>query len=127
MALNIALHVIHADIIIDTHTGHWGTCPGLTLLWAHLNLLIRDRALNMLYVIGPGHGAPAALASLWLEGSLQRFYPGEYGRDRNGLRNLITRFSVPGGFPRLVRSFSFVFSQERASVEIVKRCANDRC
>jgi xylulose-5-phosphate/fructose-6-phosphate phosphoketolase len=54
----------------------------------------------MIYVVGPGHGAPAALAALWLEGSLEKFYPGEYDRSAEGLRNLITRFSVPGGFPR---------------------------
>jgi xylulose-5-phosphate/fructose-6-phosphate phosphoketolase len=54
----------------------------------------------MIYVVGPGHGAPAALAALWLEGSLEKFYPGEYDRNAEGLRNLITRFSVPGGFPR---------------------------
>ncbi|KAB5523109.1 XFP N-terminal domain-containing protein [Coniochaeta sp. 2T2.1] len=79
--------------------GHWGTCPGLILVWSHLNLLIRNHDLNMIYVVGPGHGAPAALASLWLEGSLERFYPKEYPRNAEGLRNLITRFSVPGGFP----------------------------
>ncbi|KAK3320224.1 XFP N-terminal domain-containing protein [Cercophora scortea] len=79
--------------------GHWGTCPGLILVWSHLNLLIRNHDLDMIYVIGPGHGAPAALAALWLEGSLERFYPGEYDCDADGLRNLITRFSVPGGFP----------------------------
>jgi len=79
--------------------GHWGTCPGLVLVWSHLNLLIRKHDVDMIYVIGPGHGAPAALAALWLEGSLERFYPGEYDRNAAGLRNLITRFSVPGGFP----------------------------
>ncbi|KAK4149339.1 XFP N-terminal domain-containing protein [Chaetomidium leptoderma] len=79
--------------------GHWGTCPGLILVWSHLNLLIRNHDLDMIYVIGPGHGAPAALAALWLEGSLEKFYPGEYDRNAEGLRNLITRFSVPGGFP----------------------------
>lgn len=79
--------------------GHWGTCPGLVLVWSHLNLLIRNHDLEMIHVVGPGHGAPAALAALWLEGSLEKFYPGEYDRDANGLRNLITRFSVPGGFP----------------------------
>ncbi|KAM7185808.1 D-xylulose 5-phosphate/D-fructose 6-phosphate phosphoketolase [Rhypophila sp. PSN 637] len=79
--------------------GHWGTCPGLILVWSHLNLLIRNHDLDMIYVIGPGHGAPAALAALWLEGSLEKFYPGEYDRNTEGLRNLITRFSVPGGFP----------------------------
>ncbi|KAH6614417.1 XFP N-terminal domain-containing protein [Chaetomium sp. MPI-SDFR-AT-0129] len=79
--------------------GHWGTCPGIILVWAHLNLLIRTQDLDMIYVVGPGHGAPAALAALWLEGSLEKFYPGEYDRNDEGLRNLITRFSVPGGFP----------------------------
>ncbi|KAL2179700.1 XFP N-terminal domain-containing protein [Thermothelomyces heterothallicus CBS 202.75] len=79
--------------------GHWGTCPGLILVWSHLNLLIRNHDLDMIYVIGPGHGAPGALAALWLEGSLEKFYPGQYDRNAEGLRNLITRFSVPGGFP----------------------------
>lgn len=86
----------------DLPPGHWGTCPGLILVWSHLNLLIRNHNLEMIYVVGPGHGAPAALASLWLEGSLERFYPGQYDRSAAGLRNLITRFSVPGGFPRYV-------------------------
>ncbi|TDZ34364.1 putative phosphoketolase [Colletotrichum spinosum] len=84
--------------------GHWGTCPGLILVWSHLNLLIRNHDMDMIYVIGPGHGAPAALASLWLEGSLERFYPGEYDRNKEGLFNLITRFSVPGGFPSHINS-----------------------
>ena len=80
--------------------GHWGTCPGLVLIHSHLNLLLRNHpSLHLVQVIGPGHGAPAALAALWLEGSLQRFYPNEYPVSREGLFNLITRFSVPGGFP----------------------------
>ncbi|KAL7920892.1 XFP N-terminal domain-containing protein [Trichoderma austrokoningii] len=84
--------------------GHWGTCPGLVLIWSHLNLLIRDSSVDMLFVIGPGHGAPAALACLWLEGSLQRFYPDKYQLNKEGLRNLITKFSVPGGFPSHINS-----------------------
>lgn len=56
----------------------------------------------MVFVIGPGHGAPAALASLWLEGSIAKFYPGTYDRNLSGLVNLIDRFSVPGGHPRYV-------------------------
>jgi xylulose-5-phosphate/fructose-6-phosphate phosphoketolase len=55
----------------------------------------------MLYVVGPGHGAPAMLAALWLEGSLEKFYP-QYSRDSKGLHNLISTFSTPAGFPRLV-------------------------
>lgn len=78
--------------------GHWGTCPGLTLVYAHINLLTKKNDLDMIYVVGPGHGAPAILASLWLEGSLATFYP-RYTNDKQGLHNLITGFSTPKGFP----------------------------
>ncbi|KAJ5749161.1 uncharacterized protein N7511_010857 [Penicillium nucicola] len=78
--------------------GHWGTCPGLILVYSHLNYLIRTMDLDMLYVVGPGHGAPAMLAALWLEGSLEKFYP-QYSRDSKGLHNLISTFSTPAGFP----------------------------
>lgn len=83
----------------DTLIGHWGTCPGLTLVYSHLNLLVTKHDFNLLYVVGPGHGAPAILASLWIEGSLEKVYP-QYGRTRQGLHNLITKFSTPSGFPR---------------------------
>lgn len=69
---------------------------------AHLNLLIRKHDLDMIICVGPGHGAPAVLASLWLEGSLGKFYP-KYARDRLGLHNLISKFSTPSGLPRLLR------------------------
>ncbi|KZT39557.1 D-xylulose 5-phosphate/D-fructose 6-phosphate phosphoketolase [Sistotremastrum suecicum HHB10207 ss-3] len=78
--------------------GHWGTCPGLILVYAHLNLAIRRHALNMIFVTGPGHGAPAILSCLWLESSLAHFLP-KYSLDKKGLKNLISGFSVPGGFP----------------------------
>ncbi|KAI0267712.1 phosphoketolase [Gloeopeniophorella convolvens] len=78
--------------------GHWGTCPGLVLVYAHLNRLIRKTGQDMLYVVGPGHGAPGILSCLWLEGSLATYTP-QYSRDRDGLNRLISRFSVPGGFP----------------------------
>lgn len=78
--------------------GHWGTCPGLTLVYSHLNLLTKTHDLDMLYVIGPGHGAPSILANLWLEDSLSKFYP-EYTRDTKGLSKLISGFSTTGGFP----------------------------
>ena len=78
--------------------GHWGTCPGLTLVYSHLNLLAAQKHQDFIYVVGPGHGAPAILASLWLEGSLERFYP-QYSRNKAGLHNLITKFSTPSGFP----------------------------
>jgi xylulose-5-phosphate/fructose-6-phosphate phosphoketolase len=78
--------------------GHWGTCPGLTLVYSHLNLLIKNHNVDMLYIVGPGHGAPSLLANLWIEGSLAKFYP-EYSRDKKGLSDLITRFSTTGGLP----------------------------
>ncbi|KAK5216032.1 hypothetical protein LTR72_010908 [Exophiala xenobiotica] len=78
--------------------GHWGTCPGLTLVYSHLNILIEKHNLDMIYVVGPGHGAPALLANLWIEGSLAKFYP-ECSQDAKGLHNLISRFSTTGGFP----------------------------
>ncbi|EEH20258.2 hypothetical protein PABG_02517 [Paracoccidioides brasiliensis Pb03] len=78
--------------------GHWGTCPGLTFVYSHLNYLISQHDLDMIYVVGPGHGAPGILAALWLEGSLERFYP-DYARNAKGLTKLVTSFSTPGGFP----------------------------
>ncbi|GKZ78218.1 hypothetical protein AnigIFM56816_001604 [Aspergillus niger] len=78
--------------------GHWGTCPGLILVYSHLNYIIRKHNLDMLYVVGPGHGAPAILASLWLEGSLEKFYP-HYSRDMDGLHELISTFSTSAGLP----------------------------
>lgn len=91
----------HGFFFNNVLIGHWGTCPGLILVYSHLNYLIRKMNLDMLYVVGPGHGAPALLAALWLEGSLERFYP-QYSRNVHGLHNLISNFSTPSGFPRSV-------------------------
>jgi xylulose-5-phosphate/fructose-6-phosphate phosphoketolase len=84
--------------IKDRLLGHWGTSPGINLIYAHLNHLITRYDLDMFLVTGPGHGAPANLANLYLEGTLQEFYP-ELTLDKAGLRNFIRRFSWPGGFP----------------------------
>ncbi len=84
--------------IKDRLLGHWGTCPGINLVYAHLNRLIRRYDLNMFLVTGPGHGAPANLANLYLEGSLHEFYL-ELTLDAAGLQEFIKRFSWPGGFP----------------------------
>ncbi len=89
---------LEAHHIKERLLGHWGTTPGINLIYAHLNRLIRSYNLNMLLVTGPGHGAPANLANLFLEGSLEKFYP-ELTVDKRGLENLIKRFSWPGGFP----------------------------
>lgn len=85
--------------------GHWGTCPGLALVYAHCNLLIKstNNELDMILVVGPGHGAPAILAALYLEGSLGHFYP-EYSLRPEGLKRLISKFSLPGGFPSHINS-----------------------
>ncbi len=78
--------------------GHWGTTPGLNLLYAHLNRVIAARDLNMIYVFGPGHGGPAAVANAWLEGSYSEVYP-RVSRDGAGMRHLFRQFSFPGGIP----------------------------
>ena len=78
--------------------GHWGTTPGLNLIWAHLNRVIRVHDQPMIFVIGPGHGGPAALANSWLEGSYSEVYPG-ISRDASGMRELFRQFSFPGGVP----------------------------
>ena len=84
--------------IKDRLLGHWGTCPGINLVYAHLNRLIRRYDANMFLVTGPGHGAPANLANLYLEGSLRDYYP-DLSFDEAGVYQLVKQFSWPGGFP----------------------------
>src|SRR3954466_401787 len=78
--------------------GHWGTTPGLNLLYAHLNRLIRARDLQALFVTGPGHGGPGLVANTYLEGTYSEVYP-RVGHDEEGLRRLFRQFSFPGGIP----------------------------
>jgi xylulose-5-phosphate/fructose-6-phosphate phosphoketolase len=78
--------------------GHWGTVPGINLIYAGLNRLILETDANVLLVTGPGHGAPANLANLWIDGCLEDVKP-ELTRDREGLGSLVRMFSWPGGFP----------------------------
>jgi xylulose-5-phosphate/fructose-6-phosphate phosphoketolase len=78
--------------------GHWGTTPGLNFIYAHLNRVIKARALNVLYVTGPGHGGPGLVANTYLEGTYSEVYP-HIGRDEEGLRRLFRQFSFPGGIP----------------------------
>jgi xylulose-5-phosphate/fructose-6-phosphate phosphoketolase len=78
--------------------GHWGTLPGLNLIWAHLNRAITVHGLTMMCVIGPGHGGAAALANSWLEGSYSEMYP-TVPQDATGMRELFRQFSFPGGVP----------------------------
>ncbi|EJD32872.1 Thiamin diphosphate-binding protein [Auricularia subglabra TFB-10046 SS5] len=83
--------------------GHFGTCPGLNLVYAHANLLKRHTNLNAIYVTDPGHGAPAVLASLYIEGTLSHFYP-DYPVRADGFEKLTKAFSWPGGFPSHVNA-----------------------
>ena len=78
--------------------GHWGTTPGLNLVYVHLNRVIRNRDLEAMYVIGPGHGGPAAIAGTWLDGSYTGIYP-TIGQDTAGMARLFRQFSFPGGVP----------------------------
>jgi xylulose-5-phosphate/fructose-6-phosphate phosphoketolase len=78
--------------------GHWGTTPGLNLLYVHLNRLIKDHDLNMMFVIGPGHGGPGIVAHSYLEGTYTETYPA-IQRNREGLRRLFRQFSWPQGIP----------------------------
>jgi xylulose-5-phosphate/fructose-6-phosphate phosphoketolase len=78
--------------------GHWGTTPGLNLVYAHLNRLICARDLNAIFVTGPGHGGPGLVANTYLEGTYGEVYP-RMGFDEEGLRRLFRQFSFPGGIP----------------------------
>jgi xylulose-5-phosphate/fructose-6-phosphate phosphoketolase len=78
--------------------GHWGTTPGQNFIYVHLNRIIRQYDLNMIYLSGPGHGGPALVGNTYLEGTYSEVYP-EVSQDEQGLKRLFTQFSYPGGIP----------------------------
>ena len=78
--------------------GHWGTTPGLNFIYAHLNRIIREQDLNILFIAGPGHGAPGVVANTWLEGTYSELYP-DVSPDEAGMCRLFRQFSFPGGIP----------------------------
>ena len=78
--------------------GHWGTSPGINFVYAHLNRVIKAYDLDMVLITGPGHGAPAVLANVWLEGTYSEFYP-NVTMDADGMKRLFRQFSFPGGVP----------------------------
>ena len=78
--------------------GHWGTTPGLNFIYAHLNRLIIERELSVLFVTGPGHGGPGLVANAWLEGTYSEIYPA-VSADGAGMQRLFKQFSFPGGIP----------------------------
>ena len=78
--------------------GHWGTSPGLNFVYAHVNRAIRRRDLDAIFLAGPGHGGPAMVANVWLEGTYSEIYP-KITRDGAGMLRLFRQFSTPGGIP----------------------------
>ncbi|MCP9468947.1 MAG: phosphoketolase family protein [Nitrospira sp.] len=78
--------------------GHWGTTPGLNFIYVHLNRIIKEHDVNMLYVTGPGHGGPALVANAYLEGTYSEVYP-NVSQDEQGMKRLFKQFSFPGGIP----------------------------
>jgi xylulose-5-phosphate/fructose-6-phosphate phosphoketolase len=78
--------------------GHWGTTPGLNFIYVHLNRVIRQRDLNIIFITGPGHGGPALVAHTYLEGTYSELYT-HITQDEEGLRKLFRQFSFPGGIP----------------------------
>src|SRR3954463_12311844 len=78
--------------------GHWGTSPGLNMLCVHLNRVIKRDDLNVIYIIGPGHGGPSLVAHAYLEGTYSELYP-NISQDEQGMQRLFKQFSFPGGIP----------------------------
>jgi xylulose-5-phosphate/fructose-6-phosphate phosphoketolase len=78
--------------------GHWGTAPGLNFIYAHLNRVIKERDLDMIYITGPGHGGPALVANAYLEGTYSEVYP-DICAGEAGMKRLFKQFSFPGGIP----------------------------
>ncbi|TKB73259.1 MAG: phosphoketolase family protein [Nitrospira sp.] len=78
--------------------GHWGTTPGLNFIYVHLNRVIKEQDLNMIYIAGPGHGGPGIVANTYLEGTYSEVYP-NISQDERGMKRLFKQFSFPGGIP----------------------------
>lgn len=78
--------------------GHWGTTPGLNFIYVHFNRIIKKFDLDMIYIIGPGHGGPGIVANTYLEGTYSEYYP-NVSQDEEGMRRLFKQFSFPGGIP----------------------------
>ena len=89
---------LRPDHIKPRLLGHWGTSPGLSILYAHLNRVIRDRDANVIFITGPGHGGPAIVANVYLEGTYSEIYPA-VTTDADGIQHLFRQFSTPGGVP----------------------------
>ena len=93
--LKIPLKLEHVKLRL---LGHWGTTPGLNFIYVHLNRIINEHDLNVMYVTGPGHGGPGLVANTYLEGTYSELYP-NISQDEQGMKKLFTQFSFPGGIP----------------------------
>jgi xylulose-5-phosphate/fructose-6-phosphate phosphoketolase len=89
---------LRAEHVKPRLLGHWGTTPGLNLVYAHANRVIKARELDAIYITGPGHGGPGVVANAYLEGTYSEIYP-QISRDAEGMRKLFRQFSFPGGIP----------------------------
>lgn len=89
---------LHIDHIKPRLLGHWGTTPGLNFIYVHLNRVIKEHDLDMIYIAGPGHGGPGLVANTYLEGTYSQYYP-DISQDTEGMRKLFKQFSFPGGIP----------------------------
>ena len=89
---------LNSSDIKPTLLGHWGTCPGINFVYAHLNYLIKKHRLSMMFVLGPGHGYPALQANLFMEGTLGKYYP-KAKQTLDGIGYISKQFSWPSGFP----------------------------
>src|SRR6056297_2153448 len=89
---------LRADHVKPRLLGHWGTCPGLNLVYTHMNRVIAERDLDAIMIAGPGHGGPAMVANTWLEGTYSEIHP-HVSFDGRGMQRLFRQFSFPGGVP----------------------------
>src|SRR5215813_8449473 len=89
---------LQAEHVKPRLLGHWGTTPGLNFIYVHLNRVIKANDLSVIYIAGPGHGGPALVANVYLEGTYSEFYP-NISQDEEGMKRLFTQFSFPGGIP----------------------------
>jgi xylulose-5-phosphate/fructose-6-phosphate phosphoketolase len=89
---------LRAEHVKPRLLGHWGTTPGLNLVWAHATRLVREHDLDAVFVAGPGHGGPGPNAAAWLEGTYSELYS-HISQDERGMRRFFRQFSFPGGVP----------------------------
>src|SRR5688500_7470626 len=94
----LLLEPLKADHVKPRLLGHWGTSPGLSMIYVHLNRLIKERDANVIYLTGPGHGGPSLVAAAYMEGTYTEVYP-DITQDTAGMRRLFRQFSAPGGIP----------------------------